>query len=192
MLIGVDMLAPYQMTLDFRSSVLNITFCETTIPIRTKSMEAPVQHGKVKVNDRVIVPPHAHKRIPISFKPFSHDCKFNFLPRFTQSTAYLTHAGAFLKSVCSNKTSSVVFHNKTDRPIIIARNTAVGEMSDFEEGTECFYLDAHDAEQIKGTLFNSAERHRPSSKTLQLSPDFIFLQRHSWVLETVCLKQRSN
>jgi len=159
MLVGVDMLAPDQMSLDFESSKLNIGSCNASADMRTKSMSSPIHHRKVKATKRIVVPAYSRRAIPVTFKTFAHDRDVNFRPSYSRSTAYLAHAGAFLESVCSNATVSVLYHNKTDRPVIIARNTAVREMADFDTGTECHLLDSEIVDDWGEALMSSAERH---------------------------------
>jgi hypothetical protein len=97
--------------------------------------------------------------VPIAFKPFSHDRDVNFLPLHSQSTAYLANAGAFLESVCTDTTQSVFYHNKTSRPIIIPTRTTIGEISDFDDNTECFHLDTNGSQLQEA--YHAAERHAP-------------------------------
>jgi hypothetical protein len=99
------------------------------------------------------------------FKPFSHDRDVNFLPRYNQSVAHIAHAGAFLESLCSSSTSAVFYHNKTDRPVIFNRHSLIGEMSEFEENSECFFLDGKTAREVLHEPFSPAERHALSFDT---------------------------
>jgi hypothetical protein len=94
----------------------------------------------------------------VKFKQFPHDKEVDFHPNY-KSSAYLAHAGAFLESVCTNSTTSVLFHNKSDRPVIISKNTTVGEMSDFDTDTECFHIEAEQVGDLKQAVFRAAERH---------------------------------
>jgi hypothetical protein len=162
LLIGVDMLKPYGIALDFASSLLKIPSCNTVVQIRTRALGNPTQNRRVKVSQRVVVPPYSRRAIPITFKPFSHDRDVNFLPKYNQSLAYVAHAGAFLESLCSNTTSAVLYHNKTDRPVIFSRNAFIGEMTEFEEDSECLFLDAEIAPTVLVEPFSSAERHAES------------------------------
>lgn len=107
MLVGIDMLSPYGISLDFDASLLRIPSCDTVAPIRVKALEAPA-YRKVKVRERTVVAPYSRRAIPICFKSFSHDRDLNFLPKYNQSMAFVAHAGAFLESLCSNSTSAVV------------------------------------------------------------------------------------
>ena len=158
MLIGVDMLTPYAMSLDFDKRSLNWTAEGTSAEIRVKA-DAPVQKRRVKVRERVIIPPFSYRSVPVTFKHFSHEQEVNFLPLYYRS-AYLAHAGAFLESVCTNKTTSILYHNKSDRPVIMARNTAVGEMMEFDDKTECFHIDADSMEEdLKAASIRAVERH---------------------------------
>jgi len=163
MLIGVDMLKPYGMSLDFGSSTLRIPSCEASAPIRTKPVEKQreAQRRKVKVSERTIVSPYSRRAIPIKFRPFAGDGDFNFRPTLNQSTAYLSLSGAFLESVCSNSTSAVYYHNKTDRPVIFSRSLPIGELTEFEADTEAFFVDAETAQAWLGDPYFAAESHPP-------------------------------
>jgi hypothetical protein len=158
MLIGVDMLTPYAMSLDFEKCTLNWASERITTEIRVKTNGAPVHRRKIKVQERTIIPPFAYRSVPVKFKQFPHDRDVNFLPSYA-SAAHLAHAGAFLESVCSNETTSVLYHNKSDRPVILARNTAVGEMTEFDENMECFFVDANQLQDLDQAAFRAAERH---------------------------------
>jgi hypothetical protein len=64
MLIGVDMLKPYGMSLDFESSTLRIPSCGVSAPIRTKAVgnqaqSRQSQSRKVRVRERTVVPPYS-------------------------------------------------------------------------------------------------------------------------------------
>jgi len=159
MLVGVDMLAPYQISLDFETSKMNIGSCNASADLRTKSLSSPIHHRKVKVTKRIVVPPYSRRAIPVAFKAFTHDRDINFRPSYSQSTCHLAHAGAFLESVCSNATESVLYHNKTDRPVIVSRNATVGEMADFDVGTECHLLESEVVNEWGEAFMSSAERH---------------------------------
>ena len=142
MLIGVDMLKPYGMSLDFESSTLRIPSCNVSTPIRTKSVEKQqAQRRKVKVRERTIVLPYSRRAIPIKFQPFAEDSDVNFRPIHNQSTAYLALSRAFLESVCSNSTAAVYYHNKTDRPVVFSRSLPIGELAEFGAYTEAFWVD---------------------------------------------------
>ena len=54
MLIGVDMLTPYGMSLDFDKGTLNWTNEGAAAEIRVKA-NAPVQKRRVKIRERVVV-----------------------------------------------------------------------------------------------------------------------------------------
>jgi hypothetical protein len=114
---------------------------------------------KVKVKERTVVAPYSRRAIPISFKPFSHNRDVNFLPGYSQSMAFVAHSGAFLELLCSNTTTTILYHNKTDRPVIFPRNTNVGEMTDFSEDSQYFFLDAGTAPTVLDDPFAAAERH---------------------------------
>jgi len=119
------------------------------------------QSRKVKVSERTIVLPYSRRAIPIKFRPFAGDADVNFRPSHNQSTAYLSLSGAFLESVCSNSTSAVFYHNKTDRPVIFPRSLPIGELSEFEAETEALFLDAGTAQSYLGDPFFAAECHPP-------------------------------
>jgi hypothetical protein len=161
MLIGVDMLKPYGISLDFNTSLLRIPSCDASSPIRTRSLEDPIRR-RVQVKERTVVPPYSRFAVPISFKPFTHDRDVNFLPKYSQNMAYVAHSGAFLESLCSNTTCAMLYHNKTDRPVIFPQNTKVGEMVDFSEDSQCLFLDANTAPTVIADPFAAAERHAPS------------------------------
>jgi len=158
MLMGVDMLKPYGINLDFDTSLLRIPSCDMSAPIRTQSLEDPMRR-KVKIKERTVVPPYSRRAIPVSFKVFAHDRDFNFLPRYDQGIAFVAHSGAFLESICSNTTSAVFYHNKTDCPVIFSHGTTVSEMTDFTEDSECFFLDGSAVPELFPDPFTAAERH---------------------------------
>jgi len=159
MLIGVDMLTPYAMSLDFDKRSLNWAAEGVSTDIRVKSANVPTPKRRVKVRERVIIPPYSYRAVPVTFTRFPHEREVNFLPLY-RGSPYLAHAGAFLESVCSNKTSSVLYHNKSDRPVIMTRNTAVGEMMEFDDKTECFHVNADQLdEDLQKASFKAAERH---------------------------------
>lgn len=156
MLIVVDMLKPYGINLDFNTCLPCIPSCEASAPIHMRSLENPMRR-KVKVKARTVVPAYSHSAVPISFKPFTHNRHVNFLPKYSQSLAYVAHSGAFLESLCSNATSAVLYHNKMDRPVIFPQNTHVGEMTDFSKHSQCLFLDASRASTEVGDPFAAAE-----------------------------------
>jgi len=106
----------------------------------------------------------AHLREQLHFskspkrKRFPHEREVNFRPLY-RGSAYLAHAGAFLESVCSNKTTSVLYHNKSDRPVIMTRNTAIGDMTEFDDRTECVHIEADQIDKDLKASFKAAERH---------------------------------
>jgi hypothetical protein len=53
----------------------------------------------------------------------------------------------------------VLYHNKSDRPIIITRNTVVREMTGFGDESECFYIKPDRVGDLKEAVFKAAERH---------------------------------
>ena len=166
MLIGVDMLKPYGMSLDFESSTLRIPSCNVSAPIRTKSVEKQqAQRRKVKVRERTIVLPYSQRAIPIKFRPFAGDSDVNFRPIHNQSTAYLALSGAFLESVCSNSTAAVYYHNKTDRPVVFSRSLPIGELAEFDADSEAFWVDTETAQAWLGSVLC----RRASSACLSLS-----------------------
>jgi RNase H-like domain found in reverse transcriptase/Reverse transcriptase (RNA-dependent DNA polymerase) len=61
-----------------------------------------------------------------------------------------------LESICSDKTSAVLYHNKSDRSVIMTRNTAIGELVDFNDDAQCFLVKP---EELTQAAFRAAERH---------------------------------
>jgi hypothetical protein len=61
MLVGIDILSPYGISLDFGTSLLRIPSCDTVASIRVKALEAPA-YRKVKVLERtVVVAPYSRR-----------------------------------------------------------------------------------------------------------------------------------
>jgi hypothetical protein len=160
------------MSINFESSKLIIGSCGASTNIRIKSVGVPIHHRKVKVTKRTVIPAHSRQTVPVEFKLFTHDRDVNFRPLYSQSSSYLAHAGAFLEAVCANTMSTVLYHTTSDRPVIIARNTSVGEMVDFEPDTECHLLDLETIELWGEALFGSAERHTPSFNRISSATGF--------------------
>jgi transposase InsO family protein len=158
MLIGVDMLQPYGMSMDFDKGTLSWASEDISTEIRVKSSAPTPQQRKVKVSERVVVPPFSYRAIPVRFKPFPHRKEVGFVPSY-HGSAYLAHSGAFLESVCSNETASVLFRNKTDRPVIMNRNLVIGEMREFDDNTECFHVGADLVGDLTESAFRAAERY---------------------------------
>jgi len=94
MLIGVDMLTPSAMSLDFEKHTLNWTAEGTSAEIRVKA-DTPTQKRRVKIKERVIIPSFSYRSVPVTFRHFHHEREVNFLPLY-HGSAYLAHAGAFL------------------------------------------------------------------------------------------------
>jgi hypothetical protein len=80
MLVGNDMMTPYKMAIHFHSAILDIGDGLAQAPIRTRNVDTPILHRKVKSKSRTIVPPQSRYRIPVTFKSFQYDRDVNFTP----------------------------------------------------------------------------------------------------------------
>jgi len=85
MLIGVDMLTPYAMSLDFERDTLNWSTEGVSTDIRVKSANASTPKRRVKVRERVIVAPFSYRSVPVTFKLFPHHQEVDFLPLYRGS-----------------------------------------------------------------------------------------------------------
>ena len=134
-LIGIDIMMPESIVLDFAQSTATIGSCNSlTIPVSVTTKGARTSRT-VYSKSHVSIPPHTNVAVPIS-GPFHQDVDLPagrdlmFEPAAQSTLSVYAH-------VVDHNMSTVFVRNDTDQPIVLPRNSRLGSVTEYEaEG--CF------------------------------------------------------
>ena len=158
LLIGIDVLAPESITLDFTRRTATMASCramEFPISLRAKPHHRPPR--PVCAAEYTVIPPKSQGQIPVSVKgPLEMDRDYAFEPCRQKPTFYT-------QAVDSNFAFAHAI-NRTSEPVVIHRKDRLGYISEFDF-TEAFQLGTEAAELA------SSEAMNPDTARSSILPD---------------------
>ena len=137
-LIGVNILKPERIVIDFDTDLMTIKSCrDIQVPFGCVSKQATKQ-ATVFSKKRIIVPPHSRMAVPVvgaKHRPLQlpKDRDFLFEPSCLDSLTTFAH-------VVDYKVNDVLVQNSTDYNVVLGRKTRLGNLEEYE-ATSCYRID---------------------------------------------------
>jgi hypothetical protein len=136
LIIGEDVIEPEGFVIDSQARKASIKSCDNlNVKLRITPKGRQVMHRRVRTLNRVTVKPGSKASVPIKCKPLPSNRDYEFTPVYDAHTAYLAEVGGFLRAVIDDRTDCLIFHNRSQQPIVIQKDLNIGYVADFTVDT---------------------------------------------------------
>ena len=143
MLIGIDILAPEDVSINLSKQEAIITSCANVhIPLSIETQSGQIQRT-VFSGERTVIPPHTRQSIPVhgpKGKPLDlpQDWDLLFEPGYTQKVSVYAH-------IVSSTMKSIYVQNNSDQDVVLPCNIKIGEVLEYK-ADGCFLASSDDVE----------------------------------------------
>jgi hypothetical protein len=162
MLMGVDILGPERMVIDFAANKLIVGSCQgLSVDIAVKSREnAPRIDRRVKVEKNTTIAPRTIQAVPVYFAgTLPPDLDYEFVPKRPNVYSHITDANL----------SFVQVKNPTDKPLSLPHNALLGQLTNWIEN-DCYAIgaDSHDLSAAADESQSKTEGYSPPRTSIDL------------------------
>ena len=131
MLVGVDVLKPQKMTLDFEHNTLTIGSYGVTAAINPVTRAKPHIKRTIRSQKAFTVLPGEVARVPVIFHgELPNDRDFLFEP---QCSEYLGHDGGVFAHIVDSSLSFIQVRNSTESPVTLPRRGRLGSVVEYNQ-----------------------------------------------------------
>ena len=134
MLLGIDIIKPEGITMDFQKCVTSVRACQgMTYPLRITPRGQSVENHAISTAKDILVKLHTSQWISIRMRnSLSLNWDYHFNAFYNFSTSYLALHNVFPEAIIDDKTDSVIYHNMSDTLVKIQKNQKINIITDWD------------------------------------------------------------